>query len=146
MNGGLKTSRSRYFLYSTNTFQTISKHLIGTEHKIIFTPHTITTRKTQTLSFNMDSTKIKAPKGQEDLKDALGNFVYAQPEYSDKLKLAEGLSKKEQRASRVKETSQEERTEAEGAEAHYVGLIEGTSTEMYHLSFLLFECKGGSDA
>jgi hypothetical protein len=100
MNGGSKTSRSRYFLYSINTFQTTSKHLTGTEHKIIFIPHTITTRKTPALSYNTDTTMMKAPKGREDLKDALGNFVYAQPEESDKLKLAERLSKKEQREAK----------------------------------------------
>jgi hypothetical protein len=48
----------------------------------------------------MDTTRTKAPKGQEDLKDALGNFVYAQPENFDKFKLGEGLSKKEQREAK----------------------------------------------
>jgi len=46
----------------------------------------------------LDLTKIKAPKGQETLKDALGNFVYAQPDESLQSKLKpEALSKKELR-------------------------------------------------
>jgi len=42
----------------------------------------------------LDLTKMKAPKGQEHLKDALGNFVYAQPDASLE---PEALSKKELR-------------------------------------------------
>ncbi|CZR61275.1 uncharacterized protein PAC_11171 [Phialocephala subalpina] len=46
----------------------------------------------------MDLTKMKAPKGQENLKDALGNFVYQQPDESLESKLApSALSKKELR-------------------------------------------------
>jgi hypothetical protein len=46
----------------------------------------------------MDLTKLKAPKGQENLKDALGNFIYAQPDESLESKLKpEALSKKELR-------------------------------------------------
>jgi len=30
----------------------------------------------------LDLTKMKAPEGEENLKDALGNFVYAQPDAS----------------------------------------------------------------
>jgi nitrous oxide reductase accessory protein NosL len=46
----------------------------------------------------MNLTKTKAPKGQENLKDALGNFVYAQAEESLESKLKpEVLSKKDVR-------------------------------------------------
>jgi len=46
----------------------------------------------------MDLTEVKAPKGQENLKDALGNFVYQQPDESPDAKLKpEALSKKELR-------------------------------------------------
>jgi hypothetical protein len=44
----------------------------------------------------MDLTKVKAPKGQENPKDALGNFVYAQADESLESKLkSEALSKKD---------------------------------------------------
>jgi hypothetical protein len=46
----------------------------------------------------MDLTKIKAPKGQENLRDALGNYIYAQPDDSLQSKLKpEALSKKDLR-------------------------------------------------
>lgn len=50
---------------------------------------------------DMDLTKMKAPKGQENLKDALGNFVYQQPKESLESKLQpEALSKKELREAK----------------------------------------------
>lgn len=42
----------------------------------------------------MDLSKIKAPKEQEDLKDALGNYIYARPSTT---LTSESLSKKELR-------------------------------------------------
>jgi hypothetical protein len=52
----------------------------------------------------MEVTIIKAPKGQEELKDALGNYIYAQPDNSLESKLKpEALSKKELREKKKQE-------------------------------------------
>jgi len=52
-------------------------------------------------SQGLDLTQMKAPPGQEDLKDALGNYIYARPEV-DPSKL-ESLSKKELREQKKAE-------------------------------------------
>jgi hypothetical protein len=62
----------------------------------------------------MDLTIIKAPKGQEELKDALGNYIYAQPDNSLESKLKpEALSKKELREKKKKKQEKQVKKNAQ---------------------------------